>query len=216
MQANIKIVVVHNKSLFGKALSSLLSNLGYVILNEGNNDHELIEIINSNSMPDLIFVCTHLRDNFGFKTMLWLKDNYPSIHVIAVSWEKDIKIIIRIIKTGVSGIVLPTIEPGDLRLAIDSVVMNGSYYFDLVQERLIYSKQDIYDESKMSRFLKLTETHRDFLKLLCTEITYEEIDEQMQIGMRTINDCRDVLFNTLKIKSRVGWVLFAIKNNLSE
>jgi DNA-binding CsgD family transcriptional regulator len=53
-----------------------------------------------------------------------------------------------------------------------------------------------------------------FLQLICSEMTYKEISAVMKLSPRTIDGYRDALFEKLGIKSRVGLVLFAIKNHL--
>jgi DNA-binding CsgD family transcriptional regulator len=60
----------------------------------------------------------------------------------------------------------------------------------------------------------LNEKELRFLKLAASELTYKEIAEQMHLSPRTIDGYRDELFEKLNIKSRVGLVLFAIKNGI--
>jgi len=54
----------------------------------------------------------------------------------------------------------------------------------------------------------------EFLRLACTEMTYKEIADSMYLSPRTIDGYRDVLFEKLNIKNRVGLVLFAIKHGI--
>lgn len=60
--------------------------------------------------------------------------------------------------------------------------------------------------------LGLNEKEIEFLKLACTEMTYKEIAEKMCLSPRTIDGYRDGLFEKLNMKSRVGLVVFAIRN----
>ena len=45
---------------------------------------------------------------------------------------------------------------------------------------------------------------------------YKEIAELMHLSHRTIDGYRDTLFEKLRVKSRVGPVLFAIKNRIMQ
>jgi DNA-binding CsgD family transcriptional regulator len=47
-------------------------------------------------------------------------------------------------------------------------------------------------------------------------MTYKEIADQMCVSPRTIDGYRENLFMKLEVKSRVGLVLFAIKNGIVE
>lgn len=53
-----------------------------------------------------------------------------------------------------------------------------------------------------------------FLKLVCSDLTYKEIDNRLNIGTRAVDGYRDALFTKLQVRSRVGLALFAIKHNL--
>ena len=57
---------------------------------------------------------------------------------------------------------------------------------------------------------------REFLRWTCTELSYKEIAEKMYLSPRTIDDYRQSLFNKLKVHSRVGLVMYAIKNEIAE
>jgi DNA-binding CsgD family transcriptional regulator len=58
----------------------------------------------------------------------------------------------------------------------------------------------------------ISENEMTFLKLAATDLTYKEIARQMEVSPRTIDNYRDALFLQLNVKSRVGLVLYAIKN----
>ncbi len=47
-------------------------------------------------------------------------------------------------------------------------------------------------------------------------MTYKEIAEHMSLSPRTIDGYRDELFAELGLKSRVGLVLFAIRNGIAQ
>lgn len=57
---------------------------------------------------------------------------------------------------------------------------------------------------------------RQFLKLLCTEMTYKEIADSMNLSPKTIEGYRETLFNKLNVKNRIGLAIYAIKNDIYE
>jgi DNA-binding NarL/FixJ family response regulator len=52
------------------------------------------------------------------------------------------------------------------------------------------------------------------MKLACSELTYKEVAEKMFLSPKTIDGCRDVLFEKLGVRNRVGLVIYAIKNKI--
>jgi DNA-binding CsgD family transcriptional regulator len=53
-----------------------------------------------------------------------------------------------------------------------------------------------------------------FIKLACTEMTYKEIADEMNLSPKTIDGYRNDLFRRLNIKNRVGLVIYALKHDL--
>jgi DNA-binding NarL/FixJ family response regulator len=127
----------------------------------------------------------------------------------------DENAIIRMLKNGARGYILKDSEPADLKAAIDSVLSKGYHYSEMVTGKLIHSINTMdEDSSEIKNTLGLNEREITFLKLTASELTYKEIAEQMKLSPRTIDGYRDELFEKLNIKSRVGLVLFAIKNGI--
>jgi DNA-binding CsgD family transcriptional regulator len=61
---------------------------------------------------------------------------------------------------------------------------------------------------------RLTERELEFLKLACTELSYKEIAREMKLSIHTVDSYRDNLFFKLDLKSRIGLVIFAIRNKI--
>ena len=71
---------------------------------------------------------------------------------------------------------------------------------------------DTINSNKEKPILK--ERELDFIQLACTEKTYKEIAKEMFVSPKTIEGYRDSVYEKLKIKNRIGLVLYALKNEL--
>jgi DNA-binding CsgD family transcriptional regulator len=60
----------------------------------------------------------------------------------------------------------------------------------------------------------INENELTFLKLCCTEKSYKEIADDMGVSPRTVDGYRDALFKKLNVMTRVGLVIYTIKNEL--
>lgn len=209
------IALADDHVLLRKGLVSLVENLGYKVILEVDNGQQLTEQIQAGVHPDLVLMDINMPVKDGYETTKWLKNNAPLTKVLALSMYDDESAIIRMLKNGAKGYILKDSEPGELRTAIESILSKGFYYSEMVTGRLIHSINSMDDEDSPAKNLSgLNEREIDFLKLAATELTYKEIAEQMHLSPRTIDGYRDALFEKLNIKSRVGLVLFAIKNGL--
>jgi DNA-binding CsgD family transcriptional regulator len=60
----------------------------------------------------------------------------------------------------------------------------------------------------------LSEIDIRFLQLSCSEMTYKEIAQEMNLNPRGVDNLRDNLFTKLDVKSRVGLAMYAIRHGL--
>ena len=100
-------------------------------------------------------------------------------------------------------------------MAIESLASKGYYYSDLVSGKLINAINKIDDDgTDVNTVNNLGEREIEFLKLICTELTYKEVADKLFVSPRTVDGYREQLFAKLNIKTRVGLVMYAIKNGI--
>ena len=151
----------------------------------------------------------------GYDTAQWIKTNHPDIKILALSMYDNEMAIIRMLKCGARGYILKDSEPAELKSAIDDVMRKGFYYSELVSGKLLHAINTMdEDGSGLKSMTKLNERETDFLKYACTEMIYKEIADKMFVSPRTIDGYRDALFEKLNVKTRVGLVLYAIRNGV--
>jgi DNA-binding NarL/FixJ family response regulator len=215
MTNNPTIALADDHVLLRKGLADLVSKQGYTVLFQADNGEEFLDKLKTNPEPDIVLLDINMPKKDGYETALWLKRNKPGIKVLALSMYDDEKAIIRMLKNGARGYILKDAEPSDLKAALESVLTRGFHYSEMVTGKLIHSINAMSEEdSEIKSTLGLSEKEITFLKLAATELTYKEIAEQMHLSPRTIDGYRDELFEKLDLKSRVGLVLFAIKNGI--
>jgi DNA-binding NarL/FixJ family response regulator len=205
----IQIALVDDHRLFRSGIASLINNFdGYNVLFEAANGEELIRRISPKFKPDIILLDINMPIMDGSLTAHWVRNNYPEISIIILSMYDDAEKVLAMIKLGVRGYMLKDAEPVEFEQALQKVSAGEIYYPEFVTRLLVDSINHPIDHNK----LNIREL--EFLKLASTELTYKEIADQMSISVRTVDGYRDALFEKLNAKSRVGLVLYAIKNKL--
>lgn len=212
---NKKVVLVDDHGLLRNGLAGLVKDLGYAVLFEADNGKDFLNKLKPEELPDIVLLDINMPQMDGYETAAWIKSYHPDIRILALSMYDDENSIIRMLKNGAGGYILKDAEPGELKAAMESVLSKGFYYSEMVTGRLIHSIHSSQDENSTTKAVSgLNEREVEFLKLAATEMTYKEIAEQMHLSPRTIDGYRDDLFEKLNIKSRVGLVLFSIKNGI--
>ena len=209
----IQIALADDHVLLRKGLASLVQSLGYAVAFEASNGQELIDKMPDAVLPDLVLMDINMPDKDGYETTLWLKQNHPSIKVLALSMYDDEMAIIRMLKNWARGYILKDAEPAELQSAIEAVLNKGFYYSEMVTGRMMYSITHMEEgQTGIKKLQALTDREADFLKLACSEMTYKEIAKKMYLSPRTIDGYRETLFEKLHIKTRTGLAIYAIKN----
>lgn len=211
----ILVAIADDHSLLRNALGKLINSFGdYTVLFEANNGKEIRPLIHQHGIPDIILVDVNMPEMDGFETTKWLHANYPQIKVLVLSMLSDEKTIIRMMRLGAKGYLLKNAEPEELKEGLDSVMSKDVYLPDIISGKLISGLHR--DADKDEEAVVLNEREKEFLRWVCTELAYREIAEKMNLSARTIDDYRQNLFTKLKVHSRIGLALYAIRNGVAE
>ena len=104
-----------------------------------------------------------------------------------------------------------------LRQAITDTMETGFYHSELFRNAMqhnVVKEPDAQENETV--FSILAPSEMTLLLLVCdeAEYTYDQIAGKMRISLSTVDKYREKLFSKLKIKSKTGLVLFAIKHGL--
>jgi DNA-binding NarL/FixJ family response regulator len=213
----VNLAMVDDHKLFRKGLISLIELVStkYHILFEADNGVDLQQKIDAKNLPYIILMDVSMPKMDGFASVEWLKEKYPSVKVLVVSMVEKEETIVKMLKLGVKGYLCKDVEPKELGEALEAVNNKGYYYTDFITGKLVHSLQNgNAEKQKELEINPINNQEKQFLELACSELTYAEIADKMCLSPKTIDGYRNSLFEKLKVKSRVGLVLFAIKNRM--
>ncbi|HEY4063719.1 MAG TPA: response regulator transcription factor [Puia sp.] len=211
------IAIVDDHTMFRKGLIALIGLFPqYKVVADAANGEELMRRLPlSEPLPDILLLDIAMPVMDGYATAAWVRDHYPGIRILALSTMDAETAIIRMIKNGAKGYVLKDADPAELKQAFDEVLSLGYYYNDLVSRKIVRSVNLLADEkSDLGSMTRLSDRELSFLRLACSEKTYQEIAGEMFVSDRTVDGYRDALFKKLNVSTRVGLVLYAIRNGV--
>ncbi len=214
--SKISVALVDDHVMLRNGLANLINDMPNfnVLLQADNGQDFTTAITKHNHCPDIVLLDVSMPRMDGFETAKWVNDNLPLTKVLALSMFDDEKSIIKMIRNGAKGYILKDSEPHQLATALNNVANKGYHHSDLVNGKLIYALNKIDSNKNDDVEGKLNQRELEFLKLACSEMTYKEIANIMCVSVRTVEGYRDNLFEKLDIKTRVGLVLFSIKNKI--
>lgn len=210
----INIAVVDDHNLFRKGLINLIQQVdpAFKVIAEAQNGREFLDQLQADNLPDIVIMDVSMPVLDGYKTTALLKEKYSNIGILALTMMDDEITLIRLLKAGVNGYLNKDIEPDELKTALFSIAENGYYYTEYVAGKLVNIIRNPFHNNET--YTDLSEQELKFIELSCSEHTYKMIADKMCLSIKTIDGYRGKLFEKLQVKSRVGLVLYALKNNL--
>lgn len=210
MEYKKTVCIVDDHVLLTQAIAELINTFkDFKVIGTYNNGSSYIKDLEKNKfLPDITLMDINMPILNGIETTSFLTKKYPEIIVIALSVEADETSVLKMLRAGAKGYLLKDIAKEELKHALDEISLNGFYHDKNVSEILVNSL------NKSPNKIAIKEKEMDFLKLACSEMTYKEIADKMKLSPKTIDGYRNSLFEKLKVKNRVGLVLYAIKHKI--
>jgi two-component system invasion response regulator UvrY len=214
--AKPSVALVDDHVLLRNGLANIIRNFqSHDVLFEADNGQQCMDRLDAGLLPSIVLLDINMPQMDGYATALCIKQRFPQVKVLALSMYDSENSIIRMLRHGARGYILKDSDPAELQSALLDVQQKGYYYSEMITSRLIRLVNDLDNpEGALKQMIALNEREIEFLKLVCTELTYKEIADRMGVGPRTVDGYRDTLFEKLPVKTRVGLVLYAIRSGL--
>lgn len=181
---------------------------GYSVIkrlsNEEHPDVMLVDI----GLPkkgDLIYSGVHLTTD--------LHRSFSQIKILIVSVQDDPVTIAYLIERGAHGFLSKDCSPEELQTAIQSVYQSGSY----INEKTLKALQGRLGKGNpvpSVQVEELTSREVEVLRLICQQLTAEEIGEKLFISPKTVNGHRNNLLQKTGSRNITGLVMYAVKTGL--
>jgi len=204
------IGIVDDHQLFLKSLSLMLKSFKvYDVVVEAVNGKELQDKISQGSIvPSIMLIDVNMPVMNGIETAKWMTVNHPQVKLVALSMNDNDTVIIDMIKAGCCAYMLKETHPDELEKALQEINTKGYYNADSSNinfRRLLQSEKES---------VQISDKEKQFLQHACSDLTYKEIAALMFLSERTIDGYRETLFGKLKVQSRVGLAMEAIRKGL--
>lgn len=211
----IKVSMADDHVLLRNALASLIESFGDCkVIHQSGTGQTLTLSFTQGLVPDVVLLDLNMPGMDGFETAEWIQKNYPQVHVLMLTMYDSELSMIRLLQAGVKGFLKKDINPSELKFAIHSVMQSGYYYSNHTTGKLVNLFRNAPDGNMSLQKAMLSEQELQFLKLACTDLTYKEVAQQMNLNPRSVDTLRDQLFLKLNVKSRVGLAMVAIKHGI--
>ena len=207
-----KVILVDDHQMLIDGLSAILAaNENIEILKTFTNGNLLLEELHE-LQPEIILTDISMPDIDGYELTKKIKQQNPSIQVIALSMSGSIADINKMLDVGISGYVLKNVGNQELIEAIYKVAQGKMHFSDDVTEEMVKNKHA--KPNKQEDQVKLTERELEILKLIVQELNNAEIADKLFISVRTVDSHRQHILEKTGVRNAAGITRFALEYGL--
>ena len=203
MPAKTRVALIDDHVLFREGLVRIIVGFEHFeVINESTNGNDYAEQMKSIEAPDIVVLDISMPQMNGFETLDWIRRHQPDTRMLILSMLESETAVVQLLKAGAHGFLSKDAEPDELRQCLEDIRDKG---YAIHGHKILLPKQ---------KGTLLTSKEREFISLACTELTYREIAEKLNMSARSVDGYRDQLFTKLNVTSRVGLVLYAVRNGI--
>ncbi len=215
MMQKIKISLADDHVILRDGLEALLNKFEECeVIATASNGEEILDQLKKGIVPDVLILDINMPVMDGYQTAEYIKKHYPKIKMLVLTMYDSEFPTIKLLQSGVKGILKKDVHPDDFRKAINTVYRNGIHMSSAITERVMSLLVTDDDQKSKMESVKLSEQEIAFLKLSATDHTYKEIAAALKISFHTLENMRIALFDKLGVKSRQGLMTYAMKNGI--
>lgn len=221
MQSKIKLYLVEDHRLLRESFKKMLDdeNDFRVLkdLSDGQDLFETLEIYKQH--PDIILLDLQMPRMNGKQALIKIKEKYPEIKIIILSLNDSSSSIKELMRMGANAYIDKNADPKELFDVIREVYSKGFSITSKVTNALLNKTKP----STTANFIReelilasLSNYEISIIKLICNELTNDEIANYLSKSTRAIETARRRIMDKINVKNAAGVAKFAIANNIIE
>lgn len=216
MPLKIRIHLADDHQVLIDGLSNLLQTVSNFEVAGTSLDGTTVYNDVANDKADVLILDISMPKKDGIETLKEFKEKQSPCKIIILSSYDDLKIIKEVMKLGAKGYLTKNCAGENIIEAVEAVYNGEEYFSDGIREKIFNTFKD---NPKLNHNVTienpiLSPREAEIITLIALEYSGKEISEKLFISSHTVETHRKNIMKKLNIKSTIGLVKFALKNNL--
>ena len=212
-KTRIKLMIVDDHQMFIDGVKSLLrKEHSFEFIAEAKDGESALRLLKE-KQPDILITDISMPGMDGKELIRKVKELSPEIKILVLSMHNMADVISDIMMLEAEGYILKNTGTKELSMALNKIADGATHYSEEVLLALTRKvKKDITNDKKLN---SLSERELEILKLILQEYSNEKIAEKLFISYRTVETHRKNINRKLEVKTVVGLIKFALKNDIA-
>jgi DNA-binding NarL/FixJ family response regulator len=202
-----RIIIVDDHPLFRAALrQTLAAGDPAIVVDEAGDLSGLMAALEADRDCDLVLLDLNMPGSRGFSGLLLLRAQFPDIPVMIVSAVEDGTVIRRAFELGASGYLSKSVEPAEIRRAIETVLSGEIFVPDGMPQQAADEQSAL-----LRRLSSLTPQQLRVLMMLKDGLMNKQIAYELSISEATVKAHVSAILQKLDVDSRTQAVIAAAR-----
>ncbi|HMG16078.1 MAG TPA: response regulator transcription factor [Saprospiraceae bacterium] len=213
---NYKIAIVDDHPVVRKGIKASLHIYKDVsIIFEASNGFELLELLKIHKV-DVILLDVKMPKKSGYEALKEIRVSDKLIKILMFSVHEDAEYVSSMVQAEANGYLLKNADPEVIYDAITKVMSTGFYINETINPYILKNMldQNSQGQEQKANSMNFSERELRVLTLLSEDKSTQEIADDIHVGIRSVEKIINEMQKRLDIHSRLGLVLYAIKNGL--
>lgn len=208
----LRIVIADDHHVVRAGLAAFLDQEDDIVVVGQVADGALIKRAVEQHQPDLLLLDAHMPNHRVLETAVLLTSQFPQTRILVLSAYKRREYVVGLLDAGVAGYVLKDDPHRSLLQAIHTVKDGGQWISPRVLDVLVASAK----QPEPVTIVALTEREKEVLSLIGKGLRNSEIAATLTVTEQTVKNYVRRVFGKIGAETRVGAVLFALKNGFAQ
>jgi len=216
MTPKIKIHLADDHQVLIDGLSNLLRTVPNFEVAGSSLDGTTVYNDVVSDLADVLILDISMPKKDGIETLKEFNEKKSPCKIIILSSYDDLKIIKEVMKLGAKGYLTKNCAGENIIEAVEAVYLGQEYFSDAVREKIFNTFKDNpkLNQNPVVENPILSPRETEIIILIALEYSGREISEKLFISSHTVETHRKNIMKKLNIKSTIGLVKYALKNNL--
>ena len=203
----MRLLIVDDHRVVRSGLRLLLQTQPHLnVVGEASSGAEALELARR-EQPDLVILDLAMPGGSG---LLHLKELARMARVLVLTMHDDVAYVRQVMQAGGCGYVLKEAADVELLAAIEAVAAGQTYIYPTLAARLLQAERP-----RESQVAPLSPRELEVLRLVALGHTNQEIAEQLQVGVRTVETYKNRVCEKLGLHTRSEMVRYALEHKLT-
>jgi two-component system response regulator NreC len=207
-----RVLLVEDHVVVRQGLKALFAGEGDIeVVGEADDGREALRRV-SELQPDVVLMDISMPGFNGIEATRQIRQDHPDVKVVILSMHSHEEYVFQVLRAGASGYVLKQSDSSEVLIAIRAALSGGSFLSPPISRAVIDDYVRRAEARGQGETLDLlTSREREVLQLLAEGLSNQEIAEQLNISVKTVETHRGNMMKKLGVDSKTELVKYALR-----